>query len=413
MNIKDYNNVINRINPSGKCREKSLNMQAVSSSAQGIQEYEYSVQGVERVKKINISHFSTLAAMLVIIGCGVGFGVYGIKNMHSTDPLAANVSSFIDENINDNMQIKINSQLLIEGIDSDYISESVSVDNLEEVKAKMESMQWEKCDPMILDTDEYKTSSKEFLWKTVELNDQGLLYNGTEYCYKAVNSEDAEALSEMLSSNMSPEMNLIISLKEGYKFRNMSGTYSALHTVPAEASATGESYCVTSKGTISVNKGIDGVMVEGNGNELGSNDERRYVYLRYASDRVRYDEAHGEGESTAHYDGRELFPELDYINIYKRIVSKIEDHINDMKCIHEGEVLGENGETLDIYNYAFTWTEDNEEKTMNVFVDEQGRLIEYILIAEDGHALEKFELEDDRIFDADDFEMPEMYEINR
>lgn len=87
MNIKDYNNVINRINPSGKCREKSLNVKAVSSSTQGIQEYEYSVQGVERVKKINISHFSALAATLVIIGCGVGFGVYGIKNMHSTNPL--------------------------------------------------------------------------------------------------------------------------------------------------------------------------------------------------------------------------------------------------------------------------------------------------------------------------------------
>lgn len=412
MNIKDYNNVINRINPSGKCREKSLNVKAVSSSTQGIQEYEYSVQGVERVKKNNISHFSALAATLVIIGCGVGFGVYGIKNMHSTDPLAANVSSFIDENINNNMQIKINSQLLIEGIDSDCISESVSVDNLEEVKAKMESIQWEKCDPLILDTDEY-TSSKEFLWKTVELNDKGLLYNGTEYCYKAVNSEDAEELNEMLSLNMSPEMNLMISLKEGYKFRNMSGTYYALHTVPAEASETGESYLVTSKGTISVNKDIDGVMAEGDGKELGSNDKRRYAYLRYANDRVRYDEAHGEGESTAHYDGRELLPELDYINIYKRIVSKIADHINNMQCIHAGEELGENGEKLNTYNYAFTWTEDNEEKTMNVVVDEQGRLIKYILLAEDGHTLENFELEDDRIFDADDFEMPDMYEINR
>ncbi len=412
MNIKDYNNVINRINPSGKCREKSLNVKAVSSSTQGIQEYEYSVQGVERVEKINISHLSTLAATLVIIGCGVGFGVHGIKNMHSTDPLAANVSSFIDENINNNMQIKINSQLLIEGIDSDCISESVSVDNLEEVKAKMESIQWEKCDPLILDTDEY-TSTKEFLWKTVELNDKGLLYNGTEYCYKAVNSEDAEELNEMLSLNMSPEMNLMISLKEGYKFRNMSGTYSALHTVPAEASETGESYLVTSKGTISVNKDIDGVMAEGDGKELGSNDKRRYAYLRYANDRVRYDEAHGEGESTAHYDGRELLPELDYINIYKRIVSKIADHINNMQCIHAGEELGENGEKLNTYNYAFTWTEDNEEKTMNVVVDEQGRLIKYILLAEDGHTLENFELEDDRIFDADDFEMPDMYEINR
>ena len=50
---------------------------------------------------------------------------------------------------------------------------------------------------------------------------------------------------------------------------------------------------------------------------------------------------------------------------------------------------------------------------MNVVVDEQGRLIKYILLAEDGHTLENFELEDDRIFDADDFEMPDMYEINR
>ena len=119
------------------------------------------------------------------------------------------------------------------------------------------------------------------------------------------------------------------------------------------------------------------------------------------------------GESTAHYDGRELLPELDYINIYKRIVSKIADHINNMQCIHAGEELGENGEKLNTYNYAFTWTEDNEEKTMNVVVDEQGRLIKYILLAEDGHTLENFELEDDRIFDADDFEMPDMYEINR
>jgi hypothetical protein len=213
---------------------------------------------------------------------------------------------------------------------------------------------------------------------------------------------------------LSPEMRLMIVLSEGYNFRTVQGSYSALHEVPLEASETGSRYYVQSEGTIYVDNETGGVMAEGNGTELSSGEERRYAYLKYADiDRVRYDEARGEGLSTAHYDGRikNVFHEFDYLGLYKEFVRLASEQFEktDWECIHDPLDSDDGNDNC----YAFTWTGDNEKRTINIFVDEQGRLIKYILLDDDGKTLESFELKSDCVFDSDNFEMPDMYEMNR
>ena len=325
------------------------------------------------------------------------------------------INEIIDKYIREETMICVNSQLLIDGMYQNYISQCVDVENIEEVKDKMKSIQWEKCDNMLAHTDEYKDSVRQYLWETVFFNDKGLLYNDAEFCYRPVNAEDVEELVEMLYSNvktLSPEMRLMMSLSEGFNFSNVKGSYSAIHEVPTEVSETGESYYVQSKGTIYADKSIYGIIAEGEGYELESNEPRRYCYISYADDdRVCYDEARGEGVSTAHYDGRRenMLHEFDYFGMYKKIVNLLDSHLefDDWECLNEGYDIGVN-DTV-VRNYAFTWTEDNIEKTMNVFVDEQGKLIKYNLTDKDGKVTEQFELHDDCVFDSDDFEIPEMY----
>lgn len=326
------------------------------------------------------------------------------------------INEIIDENIKAETFISINSPLLMEGINQKYISEAVTAENIEEVKNKMKSVQWEKCDDILAYTDEYKDCVRQFLWGTVCFNDKGLLYNGAEFCYRPANKEDVKELVNMIYSNtdkLSPEMKLMMSLSEGYNFSNLKGSYSALHEVPAEISETGESYYVQSEGTIYIDKSIYGIIAEGEGFELKTNEPRRYCYIEYAADnKVRYDEARGEGESTAHYNG-ELsndFHELNYFVMYRGLVNFLGSHlgIDEWECIQDGNESNDTG----LINYAFTMTENNIKKTINIFVDEQGKLIEYILIAEDGHTIEKFELHNDCVFDSDDFAMPDTYRLN-
>ena len=328
------------------------------------------------------------------------------------------VNAFIDENIREETQIGVSSKLLIEGYQQKYISNYVDINNIDEIKAKMKSIPWEKCDITLPYSAEYKDSIRMFSWDTVIFSDKGLLYNGTECCYRPANREDVEEIVNMLYNAgfklLSPEMRLMIVLSEGCNFRTVQGSYSALHEVPLEASETGSRYYVQSEGTIYVDNETGGVMADGNGTELSSGEERRYAYLKYADiDRVRYDEARGEGLSTAHYDGRikNVFHEFDYLGLYKEFVRLASEQFEktDWECIHDPLDSDDGNDNC----YAFTWTGDNEKRTINIFVDEQGKLIKYILLDDDGKTLESFELKSDCVFDSDNFEMPDMYEMSR
>jgi TonB family protein len=79
------------------------------------------------------------------------------------------------------------------------------------------------------------------------------------------------------------------SISNGYNFRNMTGTYKAQFTVPAEVSESGKSFMIDSEGTAYIDKENSGIMFEGSGTVSYNNkaETERYAYLKYPKEAVR------------------------------------------------------------------------------------------------------------------------------
>ncbi|MBR1822658.1 MAG: hypothetical protein IJ779_00335 [Ruminococcus sp.] len=330
------------------------------------------------------------------------------------------IDSFVEENIDSQLYYHISSPLLEEtqGITGSR-GTKVMTDNdtVEAIKAKLKSFTWEKGSSFAPYTEGFNDHSREFMWanseNTIYFSENGLLYNSSK-SYRLTDTEDIAEIWDILHENIaeeSPDFRLTESIINGYNFRNMTGTYSASFTVPAEVSVSGKSFVIESDGTAYVDKENGGIMLEGSGTVSYNNkaETERYAYIKYPDGRERYDEARGEGESTAHYDGyNTLFPMLDYAELYKQVLYDIESYY----ASESKEFITDEDNSDGSHTYAFKWLKDKEKTTVNVTVNEQGKITSYIKINGDGNVINSFELSDDCVFDSDDFAMPDMYKIN-
>lgn len=330
------------------------------------------------------------------------------------------IDSLVEENIGSQLYYHISSPLLEEtqGITGGLgIKVMLNKDDTEAIKAKLKSFTWEKGSPFAPYTKGFNDHSREFMWanseNTIYFSENGLLYNSSK-SYRITAPEDISEIWDMLHENFAeedPDFRLTESLIKGYDFRNMTGTYKAQFTVPAEVSESGKSFMIDSEGTAYIDKENCGIMLEGSGTVSYNNkaETERYTYLKYPNGRERYDEARGEGESTAHYNGfDDLFPMLDYSGLYKQVLLDLNSYYeSDSK-----ESIADEDNPDGTHTYAFKWLKDKEKTTVNVTVNEQGKIMLYTRINGDGNLINSFALNDDCVFDSDDFAMPDMYEIN-
>ena len=333
------------------------------------------------------------------------------------------IDSFVDEGIGSQMHYHMEPplmkevQLSVSGIGA---MAELDEDTVEAIKEKLRSFTWEKGNVYAPYIDEYDDYEREFMWTDenghyVSITEDGLMYSGYK-SYRLTNNDNIAEIMDILNANITntstdPDYRLMESISNGYNFRNMTGTYKAQFTVPAEVSESGNSFVIDSEGTAYIDKENSGIMLEGSGTVSYNNkaETERYAYLKYPDGRERYDEAKGEGESTAHYNGHDdLFPMLDYTSLYKQVLLDVDSYYNG----DSNNFITDKDNSDGTHLYAFYWKNGKEKKRVNVTVNEQGKITSYIKTNGDGSVENSFELIGDYVFDSDGFAMPEMYEIN-
>ena len=330
------------------------------------------------------------------------------------------IDSFVDEGIRKQMYYHFDSPLMKEvpsNVGGFGMTVDLNKDAFEAIKEKLRSFTWEKGSAFGAFEDGSPANIKQFYWvndkDSVYFTENGLFYS-SDKCYRITDPDDIAEIWDMLYANITdtePEFRLAESITKGCVFRNMTGTYKAQFKVPAEVSVSGQSFVIDSEGTAYVDRENGGAMLEGSGTVSYNNkaETERYAYLKYPDGKVRYDEAKGDGESTAHYKGvADVFSMLDYSSLYKQVTLDI----NSYNEADSNEFITDKDNGDGTHLYAFTWTTVKEKTTVKVTVNEQGKIISYIMLNGDGNVIKSFELSDDCVFDSDDFAMPEMYKIN-
>lgn len=324
------------------------------------------------------------------------------------------IDSIINKNVKEDVIYSVKLPLQQEN-DEIIASNSTQliISNLDSVKDKMKSLKWEKGSIFAILTEEYNSSTREYVWHDTPLifNEKGILFDGNN-CYRITDEGDIAEIIDLLNENIdsaSPQFKLTESLRN-CNFRNMEGSYTARFTVPALISDTGQKMTVRSEGKIYVDNENNGVYAEASAT-VNNDSTQRYVYLKYPDGRVRYDQAKGEGESVAHCEGTtDFIPVLDYAGLYTQVLKDIETYKNT----ENRQFMNFKNNPDGTHTYDFTWLdEDIKTKTFSVTVDEQGKIMIYTKKTGETVECEIKINKDDCVFDSDKFSMPDMYDINK
>ena len=320
-----------------------------------------------------------------------------IKTGNQTFEIAEqeDINIFIDENVSDKINISKLSDIMTppaeyRGEDFMLTSNEIQLDDLDAVKEKMKSMQWEKCDVVFPYTEENANIEKQISWMNggniLFFTDKGLLYTPEE-CYRAANQDEANELLDMLYANIDkadPKFRMAAQLTEGCKFRNFSCQFDIRFNVPAEASIIDDGHWLATYGDYYFDNETGEIMYSGRAvtsNEVTDPVEfdpafRKFVYRKYPDGKEFYEEKMQDGTVTAHYEGYDdLFPIFDYAGLYKKILKDIyvfdENEEDVMPYVDEDN--GVNGHT---YTFLLNGKQTRDTE-LGVGIDNQGRLQRY------------------------------------